>query len=107
MICGVDVRDVMALEGLCGFDTRMRVSSLKGDQKCDSDVEYYSRNFINNFELAVPPYGNVSTYLCPNFFCNERCKIMLIRMEYWPSQGLKPELDTFSFRQSRCRCFYY
>jgi hypothetical protein len=84
MICAVDVRDVMALEGLCGVNSRMRVSSFKRDQKCDSEVEYYSRNFINNFELAVPPYGNVSTKLCQNFCCIERCKIMLIRMEYWP-----------------------
>jgi hypothetical protein len=51
----------MALEGLCGFDSRVRFSSLKKKKKCDSEVEYYSRNFINNFELAVPPYGNVST----------------------------------------------
>ena len=51
----------MALEGLCGFEPRVRVSSFKRDKKCDSEVDYYSRNFINNFELAVPPYGNVST----------------------------------------------
>lgn len=54
-------KGIMALEALCGLETRMRVASLNRDQKCDSEVEYYSRNFINNIELAVPPYHNVST----------------------------------------------
>jgi hypothetical protein len=64
---------VMALEALCGFDKRLSFSSLERVQKCDLEVESYSRNFINNLELAVPPYGNVSTYPLQNFSCCERC----------------------------------
>jgi hypothetical protein len=52
----------MALEGLCGYDTRMSFSSLKRDLECDSEVEQYSKNFVNNLELAMPPFPNVSTY---------------------------------------------
>jgi hypothetical protein len=51
---------VMALQGLCGFDARM--SSLKRNVECESEVEHYSKNFVNNLELAMPPFPNVSTY---------------------------------------------
>jgi hypothetical protein len=53
----------MALEALCGFDTHINFGSLKQELKCDSEVEYYSRNFSNNLELAVPPFADVSSYL--------------------------------------------
>lgn len=53
----------MALEALCGFNTRMSFSSLKKDIECDADVEDYSRNFYNNLELSVPPFPDVSKYL--------------------------------------------
>jgi hypothetical protein len=51
----------MALQELCGYDTRMSFSSLKPDLESESEVEHYSKNFVNNLELALPPFPNVST----------------------------------------------
>jgi hypothetical protein len=51
----------MALEGLCGYDIRMSFNSLKQDQESESEIDHYSKNFVNNLELAVPPFPNVST----------------------------------------------
>jgi hypothetical protein len=52
----------MALEALCGFDTRMSFSSLKKDLQYDAEVEHYTRNFSNNLELSVPPFPDVSKH---------------------------------------------
>jgi hypothetical protein len=52
----------MALEALCGFDTRTSFSSMKKDVECDAEVERYSRNFFNNLELYMPPFPDVSKY---------------------------------------------
>lgn len=53
----------MALQGLCGYDSRMSFSSLKRDLECESEVEHYSKNFVNNLELAMPPFPNPAEYL--------------------------------------------
>ncbi|GFG33193.1 hypothetical protein Cfor_09844, partial [Coptotermes formosanus] len=71
----------MALEALCGLETRMRVASLNRDQKCDSEVEYYSRNFINNIELAVPPYHNPAENLA-RFSTDEHGKGIKIQFDH-------------------------
>nr|AGM32352.1 proteasome subunit beta type-5-like protein [Coptotermes formosanus] len=71
----------MALEALCGWETRMRVASLNRDQKCDSEVEYYSRNFINNIELAVPPYHNPAENLA-RFSTDEHGKGIKIQFDH-------------------------
>jgi hypothetical protein len=52
----------MALQGLCGYDTRTSFNSLKRDKENESEIEHYSKNFVNNLELAVPPFPNVSTH---------------------------------------------
>jgi hypothetical protein len=53
----------MALQGLCGYEARMSFNSLKRDQESESEIEHYSKNFVNNLELALPPFPNVSTYI--------------------------------------------
>ena len=58
------LKATMALQELCGLDNAVKNNFLKNDLDVDSEVLNYSRNFSNNFELAVPPFSNVSTFYC-------------------------------------------
>lgn len=56
----------MALAELCGmqnFDLRMK------ENWYASDVFKFDDNFINNLELAVPPFSNVRTYDSVSVYC--------------------------------------
>lgn len=50
----------MALAQLCGLED---FDTFKKRDILDDDVQNYSHNFINNFDLAMPPFSNVSTNL--------------------------------------------
>ncbi|KDR22252.1 proteasome subunit beta type-5 [Zootermopsis nevadensis] len=71
----------MALEALCGFNTRMSFSSLKKDIECDADVEDYSRNFYNNLELSVPPFPDPAVNLS-RFSTDEHGKGIKIKFDH-------------------------
>ncbi|KAJ4428962.1 hypothetical protein ANN_25958 [Periplaneta americana] len=51
----------MALESLCGIDSRKSFGFNNRDLSYEDEYEQYSRNFANNLELAVPPFRTFST----------------------------------------------
>ncbi|PSN54168.1 Proteasome subunit beta type-5 [Blattella germanica] len=71
----------MALEALLGFDSHVKFNSLKKDAEFDSEVEYYSRNFSNNLELAVPPFANPVENLA-RFSTDEHGKSIKIKFDH-------------------------
>lgn len=53
----------MALAEVCGLNSFVDFNATRERDYYSQDIEAYSRNFINNAQLAVPPYINVSKAL--------------------------------------------
>lgn len=49
----------MALAEICGINQR---NPLFEEANIQSDIVKYSNNFINNLDLALPPFPNVSIF---------------------------------------------
>lgn len=50
----------MALAEVCGLNSFVDFNVSREEDNYSRQVEKYSGNFINNVQLAVPPYINVS-----------------------------------------------
>lgn len=60
----------MALAELCGYQDQPRLAR---DNVFSSEIVNYSKNFLNNMDLALPPFANVSyksSYVNKNNFRN-------------------------------------
>lgn len=50
----------MALAEVCGLNSFVDFNVSRNEDNYTQEIQAYSRNFINNAQLAVPPYMNVS-----------------------------------------------
>ncbi|XP_003700810.1 proteasome beta5 subunit [Megachile rotundata] len=48
----------MALAEVCGLDKFVNFNAVREKDQFSQEIEAYSRNFVNNAQLAVPPYLN-------------------------------------------------
>jgi len=49
----------MALAELCGLDKTFKFTASQTEDKLHQDVEALTGNFVNNLQLATPPFANV------------------------------------------------
>lgn len=49
----------MALAEVCGYK---ELSPMSRDNILETQVVNYSKNFLNNMDLALPPFPNVSEF---------------------------------------------
>lgn len=58
----------MALVELCGLNEKINLRPVDSLTSFDNDILNYSANFVNNAQLATPPFANVSS--SPYFVLN-------------------------------------
>lgn len=49
----------MALVEICGLNSYLDFDLSRNNVNSQREIESYSKNFINNLDLAVPPFANV------------------------------------------------